>query len=105
MTPITQLTPHEAYERLQNGALLLDVRESDEVEEVSCNISDVIYIPMSQFQKHALSLSKDKEIITICYSGGRSYVATQILNASGYSKVSNLTGGILAWREKGFPLK
>lgn len=105
MQPITQLSPKDAYTHLQNGSLLLDVREVDEVGELSCDIPNVIYLPMSQLQNKIQTLPKDKEIITICYSGVRSYVATQILNTSGYSNVSNLTGGVIAWKEEGLPIK
>lgn len=105
MQPITQLTPKDAHKHLQDGAILLDVREPDEVGELSCDISNVIYLPMSQFQNQIQTLPKDKEIITICYSGARSYVATQILNASGYPSALNLAGGILAWKEEGLPIK
>lgn len=101
MPPIPQISANEAYTRIQNGALLLDVREIDEVEQLACNTPHILVMPMSQFQNSFSQLPKDQEIITVCYSGGRSLVATQILIAHGYTNVSNLAGGIIAWREEG----
>jgi rhodanese-related sulfurtransferase len=43
---------------------------------------------------------KNDEIIVYCRSGARSGMATQFLEQSGFSNVVNLTGGMLAWREK-----
>lgn len=105
MKPITQLLPQDAYTRLQNGVLLLDVRELDEIRELSCDTPLMVCIPMSQLQNKIQTLPKEKEIITICYSGARSYVATQILNTSGYPNVSNIIGGIVSWKEEGLPIK
>lgn len=103
MSTITQLSLHDAYKRLQNGAILLDVREPDEVQEISCDVPEVLYIPMSEFQSQIQTLPKDKELITICYSGARSFVVTQFLVTHGYSLVFNLDGGIMAWKNEGLP--
>lgn len=105
MQSVSQLSPCDAYDRLLKGALLVDVRELDETKELSCSVPNSITISMSQLQDQIQVIPTDKEIITVCYSGARSYVATQILNASGYSNVSNLTGGIIAWKKEGLPIK
>ena len=47
-------------------------------------------------------ISKDKEVILVCRSGGRSNKAATILSKKGYTKVSNMEGGIMAWSEAGF---
>jgi rhodanese-related sulfurtransferase len=46
-----------------------------------------------------LSEMQDREIITICLSGGRAYTAAQILTKAGFSKVTVLNGGMLAWHQ------
>ena len=105
MKPIPQISPRDAFDRLQQGALLLDVRELDEVEQLICDTPNLLVMPMSDFQNNCNQLPKDKEIITVCYSGGRSFVATQLLIAYGYTQVSNLAGGIIAWQNEGLPTK
>lgn len=102
---IPQISAQDAYLRIQNGAILVDVRELDEFNEMSCDVEQNINVPMSQFQNAIQTLPKDKEIITICHSGGRSFVATQLLIAYGYSNVTNLVGGILSWQLVGLPTK
>lgn len=105
MPQITQIQAQDAYNRLQNGALLLDVREADEVRELSCDVPETLHVPMSQFQSKLQTLPKEREIITVCYSGARSFVATQLLVAHGYTQVSNLAGGMSVWQREGLPLK
>ena len=42
---------------------------------------------------------KSGEIVVYCRSGNRSGMAKQLLEASGFSNVKNLVGGMLSWRE------
>jgi len=48
-------------------------------------------------QKAEKELSKDKEVIVICQSGMRSGQASKILKKLGFSKVTNVKGGMSAW--------
>jgi rhodanese-related sulfurtransferase len=48
-------------------------------------------------QKAEKELSKDKEVIVICQSGMRSGQASKILRKLGYTKVTNVKGGMNAW--------
>lgn len=55
-------------------------------------------IPLQQLvQKAEKELSKEKEVIVICQSGMRSGQASKLLKKSGYSKVTNVKGGMNAW--------
>lgn len=42
---------------------------------------------------------QDADILVYCQSGGRSALATQVLNTMGYSKAVSLAGGYQAWKE------
>lgn len=44
-------------------------------------------------------LPKDKEIVVICQSGMRSVQACKQLKKLGYENVTNVRGGMSAWRE------
>ena len=105
MNQIMQISPQEAYTHITKGAYIIDVREKDEIQELMCDVPHTINIPMSQFHVQAQNLSKDIIIITLCYSGGRSFVASQLLHAYGFKNVFNMEGGILAWKDAGLPIK
>lgn len=102
---VKQISPSEAKNQIENGSILLDVRELDEVEQLACDVQNILIMPMSELQENYTQLPKDKEIITVCYSGARSYRVAEFLMYQGYEKVSNMSGGILGWQMDGFPLK
>ena len=45
------------------------------------------------------ALDKDTEIVFHCRSGGRSQRMAERFEKKGFSKASNLSGGILAWQK------
>ena len=47
----------------------------------------------------------DEEIVVICHSGSRSMMAAQLLAQAGYKDIRNLTGGMMMWNRKGFPVE
>lgn len=96
-----EVTPQEGQQRVQQGALLVDVREPNEYAEVHAEGAQLM--PLSTFEANYAQLPKDQEIVLICRSGARSANAGQFLMEHGYSKVANLTGGTLAWVEAGLP--
>ncbi len=102
---LENIAPQIAKEKIENGALLLDVRESDEVNNLSCDISNTIFMPTSELQNKYKELPKDSEIIVMCYSGGRSQRVAEFLISQGYEKVFNLSGGISNWESEGLPTK
>lgn len=82
--------------------ILVDCREQDEWD--AGHLPQAIFIPLSRFQeefeKHLTD--PDAEIIIQCRSGKRSLNACLLLQGEGYSNLTNLTGGILAWEEQNF---
>jgi rhodanese-related sulfurtransferase len=98
---MNEVSPREAQQRIQKGALLIDVREPNEYQEV--HASGATLMPLSGFAGSYNTLPTDAEIILICRSGARSEQAGQMLLESGYSNVTNLTGGTIAWVQGGLP--
>ncbi|WP_420597354.1 rhodanese-like domain-containing protein [Deinococcus sp.] len=98
---MNEVTPQDAQSKVKNGALLIDVREANEYAEV--HAQDAQLMPLSEFAQQYSELPKDKELIVICRSGARSAQAAQHLLDNGYSNVSNLKGGTMAWQEAGLP--
>jgi rhodanese-related sulfurtransferase len=100
-----ELDPVTALEHLAAGALLVDVREPDEVAFASYDVANIALVPLSDFAATSHTLPKDRELIMACRSGGRSARAMQFLLDSGYEQVVNLNGGILRWQAEGHPTK
>lgn len=73
-------------------SLLLDVRRND--ERARGSIPGSIHIPLDELRSRLGELPADREIITFCHSGQRSYFASRLLMQHGF-RVRNLTG---AWR-------
>ena len=92
----------EARTRIEKGAVLVDVRETNEYTEI--RIPGSRLLPLSTFAERFEELPKDKPLVMQCRSGARSAKAAEYLLANGYTDVSNLTGGILAWDEARLPV-
>lgn len=76
--------------------LFIDVRTAGEYK--GNHLREFKNIPLNLLaQKAEKELSKDKEVIVICQSGMRSSQASKILKKLGYTKVTNVKGGMNAW--------
>ena len=95
---IKEITPREFLERRTagNDMTLLDVREDWETALAPVP-SAILHIPMGQIADRLSELDPQRETVVICRSGGRSMQVAHFLANRGFSSVSNLTGGILAW--------
>ena len=100
--PMQEVTPQEGQRRVQQGAVLLDVREPEEFADVHAGGAQLM--PLSTFGEQYQNLDQDREIVVICRSGARSARAAQFLLDHGYNAV-NLAGGTLAWEEGGLPVE
>ena len=93
------VTPTE-FAALGDDAVLIDVREPNEVAEAS--IPGALVMPMSTLNEHLDDLP-DGEFYVICHAGGRSARVTQALEAQGYHPI-NVLGGITQWEQEGLPV-
>ncbi len=74
--------------------VLLDVRESDEF--AAGHAPDAVHHPLGTLPDAWRALPRDRTILCICRSGGRSAHATAFLAEQGLTAV-NLEGGMQAW--------
>ena len=91
----------ELNQRLQNGEQihLVDVRESFEHDEF--NIGGIL-LPLGDIRMgdtEKIEHLKDEEVYLYCRSGNRSGQAALILETMGFSNVTNVVGGMLAWQD------
>ena len=63
------------------------------------------FIPLNDIEGRLNAFpQRDAKIVVYCRSGATSAMAARKLVRLGYSNVWNLTGGMIAWQEAGYPL-
>lgn len=103
---INQVQPMDAYHKIQSGeAVLMDVREWEEIEIFSFDVPEQLIIPMSELMMRYQEIPKDKDVIVACNSGNRSHQVAVYLKGILFEKVHNLQGGIGSWLEQGLPVQ
>jgi rhodanese-related sulfurtransferase len=94
---IEEVDAKEAAERIaaRPEAVLLDVREDEELQIVS--VAGARHIPMGDIPSRISELDPDTEIYCLCHHGMRSAQVAGYLAQQGFEKVLNVRGGIDAW--------
>jgi sulfur-carrier protein adenylyltransferase/sulfurtransferase len=98
---IPQISVQELKRKLdaKEDVFVLDVREPHEYLIANLGAPQ---IPVGEVERRVgeLAAQKNREVVVHCRSGARSQKAALILKQAGFSNVSNLAGGILAWADK-----
>jgi rhodanese-related sulfurtransferase len=96
---VPEIQVEELKQRLDHGdnVFLLDVR--DEYEYEISNIGGHL-IPLAQLSKRLDELDAQEEIVAVCKMGPRGVKAVEYLQKHGFTKVSNLRGGLHAWSDR-----
>ena len=94
------IAPEQLKKRIDAGENLfvLDVRNPNEF--AICRIPGTVLLPLPELPARFAEVPKDREVIVHCKSGMRSAKAIEFLKAQGFTKLVNLTGGILGWADK-----
>jgi rhodanese-related sulfurtransferase len=95
---VPQIGAPEGARKVQEGAVLLDVREAD--EWAAGHAPAATHIRLADVPGRVGDLSGDAEVVAICRSGARSDRAAAFLRAQGIEAV-NLAGGMQAWAAAG----
>ena len=104
---VENLTPDDVANERDRGALLVDIRESGELE--TGTIEGAVHAPRGMLEfyadptspYHREEFQPDRRIVLYCASGGRSALAAQALMGLGYTDVAHLDGGLKAWTATG----
>jgi len=78
----------------EDAPFLLDVREPDEF--AAWSIRGAANVPIAELEARLAEVPEEREIVTVCASGGRSSIAATALARTG-RRVANLAGGMAAW--------
>lgn len=98
---VQDVTAEELKTQLAN-VVLIDVRQPDEYTGELGHIENTKLIPLSTLPDAIDSLDQDQTIVFVCRSGNRSAQASAFALESGFSKVYNLSGGMLRWNQLQF---
>jgi rhodanese-related sulfurtransferase len=93
----------EAWARARKGARLVDVRS--EREFAGGHPKGARNLPPARIKAGDTGLAPEDEILVICLSGHRSPRQAKRLATMGYANVVNVSGGLLAWKRAGLPVK
>lgn len=96
-----EMTPMAVVDLINAGGAVIDVREPD--EWAAGHAPQALHIPMSQVESRVDEIRPQVAAVIVCRSGGRSRSIAQLLSARGINAV-NLSGGMRAWDEAGFPV-
>jgi rhodanese-related sulfurtransferase len=96
-----EINVDEAFQLVEEGAFLLDVRTPAEWDEF--HAPQATLIPLDELANRVDEVPQDKDIVVICRSGNRSQVGRDTLLAAGYSRVTSVDGGMNAWAASGYP--
>ncbi len=91
----------EAAAKRDAGAFILDVREPSEWADY--HISGATLIPLGQLPARVNEVPHDKEVVVVCHSGNRSAKGRDILAQAGFTNVTSMSGGLIAWQAANLP--
>ena len=104
---VPRISVDEAKQKIEAGAVVVDVRDAAEVEKTG-KVAGAVHIPRGMLEFRAdpdtpyydKNFTKDKAVVVYCASGGRAALSGQALKEMGYDEVYNL-GGFNDWAESG----
>jgi sulfur-carrier protein adenylyltransferase/sulfurtransferase len=100
---IDEVDPSEVKELLQEGAVIVDVREAEEL--ASGLLPGAKHVPRSYLETRIEGIVPDRSahVILYCASGNRSaYGARTLEQDMGYEHVESMKGGIALWKDRGY---
>lgn len=101
---IPEIDVQFAFEQTSKGAILIDIREKDEIKQGSPEAA--LRIPKGLLEMQIMNETSNSEqhIFLLCASGRRSLVAASNLKAMGYENVFSVKGGFKEWKNQVLPV-
>lgn len=97
---ICEISPAEARAKVAQGALLIDVRDEDELLR-NPPLGGALHLSRGRLEYLITDAvdSKHDPLVIYCAGGNRGALAVWSLESLGYTQVFNVRGGLHAWRE------
>ncbi|ROR34759.1 molybdopterin-synthase adenylyltransferase MoeB [Inmirania thermothiophila] len=103
---IPEVTPREALALVERqGAVLVDVREPDEVAQGSPAGAARLGRGYLELRIEEVAPDPDRPVLTLCEGGIRSLFAAEDLMRLGYRDVRSVAGGFTRWKSEGLPFE
>lgn len=101
---LTSVSPQEVIRLMNQGALLLDLRPTEQYE--AGHLAGARRMASDEILKAAETLKKHKEKAVVVYddSGSIGMAAVRQLTAQGFTRAFALRGGLAAWRADNLPV-
>lgn len=102
---IPEVEPRRAHELQTEGAILVDVREQEEIAAGSP--TEALRLGRSFLELHIEDRVPDLEqpLLIMCGAGTRSLFAAEDLRRLGYRNVASVAGGFNRWKNEGLPFE
>lgn len=103
LVTLSTLPVHELKQKMdrQEKLTVLDVRTESEWN--AGHIDGARHIHGGKLQEHFAEVPRDKPVAVVCGSGYRASIAASFLQRNGYKDVSNVVGGMSAWKAAKLP--
>jgi molybdopterin/thiamine biosynthesis adenylyltransferase/rhodanese-related sulfurtransferase/molybdopterin converting factor small subunit len=102
---IPEVEPRQAFDMQAGGAVLIDVREQEEVAAGSPSGALRLGRSFLELQIEDKVPDLDQPLLVMCGGGTRSLFAAEDLSRLGYSKVTSVAGGFNRWKNEGLPFE
>jgi cysteine desulfurase len=98
---VNMLTPAQLNENVlfDEGTFILDVRPPDDRRKQK-GLPNAHEVSPLWVENYLGQLPRDKQILVVCPGGGLSLMISYYLKAKGFRHVTNLRGGLDAWRQR-----
>lgn len=110
---LTRLSPQEVSDALPAGAVVLDSRTPTDRERFGC-IPGSVHAPRTLLEfmiepnwgyQHESIVGFGQLLIVVCNGGFSSSLAAASLQSLGFSRATDMEGGMLAWVALGLPIE
>jgi rhodanese-related sulfurtransferase len=91
------ISPAEVKQKIDSAedVFILDVRQPEEYAQGY--VLGAYLIPLGEIDQRLDEIPRDKPVIVVCQSGGRSAAASQQLENHGFDNIINMTSGTTGW--------
>ena len=100
---VREVDARESARLHEQGAVLVDIREQDEVEQGI--IPGAVHIPRGYLEMRIEEVVRDRDtpVVVYCAGGVRSIFGAEALSELGYHDVASMAGGFSGWKASGLP--
>lgn len=101
---VQDIDPQELWDH-RSQVLIVDVRRPDEFTGELGHAPEAQLMVLDTLPQRIHELPKDKTVVFVCKSGGRSGQAAAYALNEGFTSVYNMKGGMLLWNQVGLDVE